>query len=831
MNTFKVILGIILTFAVLVYLLYIPRPVKALTISDFVWSTPSNGPSLSNLSSMIYNNFLFTFGGSVADDYSTIGRLNIISDGLTSDWSSINDLPSSSYWHSTLLNSNKVYVLGGTNFPPVNSTNEVKYSTVNSGNLSSWTVLNSLPKRLSKGKSVIVNNRIYFVGGATWTGGGNPTISDSVYYADINGDGTIGTWQTATSLPTPLSGHGLIEANGKLLTIGGSTDSGETAINKVYTAVVNADGTLGSWSEGPTMPGAVRDGAVIKVGNYVISVGGYGGGYSNKVYFAKINSNGNLNPWETSGNNFPIAHCCGAIATLNDYLYLLGGYNATNGINSTKVYVSKLQTASLTPTIIIPGMGGSWNYEAIVHNTAVADTSWTLTPSITVYEGLITTLKNSGYSEGTNLWVYYYDWRKNISDTAANLASFINSKGLSSVNLIGHSQGGLVARKYAQDNSSKINKLITIASPHTGALPVFKIWEGADFSDFPSWQNILLKLYLRINRKSNDNDVKTIQTNFPSLQNILPTFEYFNSGFGTKSNFLGTLTNSNLYTLTGTDLSTPKTYTITPRGAFDKLMGRWSNGKPIGTSTASGDGTVLLTSGQVAGEIENTSESGQDHQAIVSNSVTLAKIQSILGISGTISTSTQDSLANALIITTASPVNFTVTTPSNSTLLPTDNLLVVNNPVDGNYTVNITPNGSGGAYTVYFGKIKGSDWAWEEAASTITSGTKTHVFGVFLSQVGLGSNPLTNALNHNNNALTAVSTNAILKQDVLRIKSYINDLNTAAANLVAGFDLRAGRLFSAIDTLIAKAKNTTVTQSMRLIKSDIEQLRGDRFGN
>jgi triacylglycerol esterase/lipase EstA (alpha/beta hydrolase family) len=429
------------------------------------------------------------------------------------------------------------------------------------------------------------------------------------------------------------------------------------------------------------------------------------------------------------------------------------------------------------------------------------------------------------------LWVYYYDWRKSISDTASNLASFISSKNLTSVNLIGHSQGGLVARKYAQNNPAKINKLVTIASPHAGALPAFKIWEGADFSDLPTWQNLLVKLYLRINRKSYANDVVTIQSKFPNMQNILPTFEYFNIGIGTKSNFLNTLTSNSLYTISGTNLDTPKTYTISARGTFDKLVGKWVNGKPTGVTNAVGDGTVLLTSGQVTGSLENSAQDNQDHQAIVSNSVTLAKIQSILGISGTVSTSTQSSLANALIITAASPVNFTVTTPANATLTPTNDLLIVNNPSDGNYTVNITPNGPGGAYTVYFGKIKGSDSAWEEVSDNITSGTKTHIFGVQMAQASLGSNPHSNALLHTNDALTAVGSNAILKQDVLRIKSYVNDLNTSAANVVAGFDLRAGRLFSAIDTLTNKAKNTSVTESLRLLKSNVEQLRGDRFGN
>ena len=813
------------------------------------WQTSSSLPyPLANYPSFVYLDRIYAINGSAqtgASKQSVISSV-INSDGSLVSWNNINaDTPDALILHASVIKENKIYVLGG-KVEPSGIGNSVNYVWVgnlnNDGSISSWTTLNPLHKKLSKGKAVIVNNRIYFVGGATWTNGGNPVPSDSVYFASINADGTIGNWQTstATGLPT-LLGHGLIEANGKITTIGGSTNSNETPINKTYSATVNADGTLGNWSEGSNLlPTTLRDGAAVKIGAYAIYVGGYSGQFSNKVYYSAIDNSGNLGAWTQSGNNLPIGHCCGSLAVWYNRLYLSGGHDGSNYINS--VYTASTTAVSppptptptptpLTPLVVLPGMGGSWNYEAIVHNTAVADTSWTLTPLITVYDGLITTLKNSGYTEGTNLWIYYYDWRKSISDTATNLASFITSKNLTSVNLIGHSQGGLIARKYAQDNSSKINKLVTIASPHSGALPAFKIWEGADFSDLPAWQNLLIKLYLRINRKSYNNDVATIQAKFPNLQNILPTFEYFNSGSGTKSNFLGNLNFNSLYTISGTNLNTPKIYNISSRGTFDKLAGKWANGKPTGVTNASGDGTVLLTSGQVTNALENSSQSGQDHQVIVSNSTTLAKIQSILGISGTVSTSTQASLANALIITAASPVNFTVTTPANATLTPTENLLIVNNPSDGNYTVNITPNGAGGAYTVYFGKIKGVDWAWEEASDNITSGIKTHVFGVQMAQAGLGSTPLTNALSHTNDALTAVGSNTILKQDVLRIKSYVNDLNTSAAQKISGFDLRAGILFSTIDTLTNKAKNTSVTESLRLLKSDVEQLRGDRFGN
>jgi len=821
------LLSYILLFSVYFFL---PNKTHAVDVIDPWSATASLTQPTANHQSVTNNEYLVILAGSTLDDFSTIEKLN--TSVTPQSWlNGSTNVPSTMYWHASSKKSNYTYTLGGTQYPPQTSKDFVYVGEINSsGDLQNWRTLSSLPTRLSKGAAAVVGDYIYFSGGYTDNENAG-SASKKVYYALINADGSLGSWNTATDLPGVLWAHGMVAYGSNLYVIGGWNSSGIT--NQVWRATANSNGTLSAWTAMPNLPVSDRSMGVTIVDNYIFVVGGYNGNYLNSVYYTSLSSDGSMATWSTSSNSLPVNHCCGSLAAVGGYLYLTGGYISGPGYTQN-VYKTKLNVGvptPLTPVVVLPGMGASWNYEAIVHNTAVADTSWTLTPSITVYDGLITTLKNSGYVEGTNLWVYYYDWRKNISDTAASLASFITSKNLTSVNLIGHSQGGLIARAYAQSNPSKINKLVTIASPHAGALPAFKIWEGADFSDLPAWQNLLVKLYLRINRKSYANDVTTIQSKFPNLQNVLPTFEYFNTGTGAKSNFLNTLTANSLYTISGTNLNTPKTYNITPRGTFDKLVGKWVNGKPTGVTNALGDGTVLLTSGQVTGALENSSQDNQDHQAIVSNSVTLAKIQSTFGISGIVSTSTQSSLANALIITTASPVNFTVTTPANTTLTPSDNLLIVNNPGDGNYTVNITPNGAGGAYTVYFGKTKGNDIAWEETSSSITSGTKTHTFGVQMAQASLGSNPHSNALSHTNAALTAVGTNAILKQDVLRIRSYVNDLNTTAANVVTGFDLRARRLFSAVDTLTNKAKNTSVTESLRLLKSDIEQLRGDRFGN
>ncbi len=829
MERFRLVSGFVLVILTQ-FLLFVPSISASLEPID-PWSVDvSLTQQTANHQTLGIDNYLINFGGATSDDFSLIEKLNTTLILPSRSWTNeLISLPQNSYWHSMANKSNRVYLLGGTQYPPQTSKNFSIWGDVDSnGDIFSWTPATPLPQRLSKGASAIVGNYIYFSGG--WTDSENAAnASKKVYYALINADGSLGTWNTTTDLPDVLWDHGLMTYGNYIYVIGGWNSSGIT--NQVWRATANSDGTLSTWTAMPNLPVSVRSAGITMVDNYIFVVGGYNGNFLKNVYYTTLSSDGGMTSWQTSANSLPVNHCCGSLAVAGGYLYLTGGY--TNGYED-RVWKAKLNVGvptTLTPTIIIPGMGASWNYEALVHNAAVADTSWTLTPFVTVYDGLITTLKNSGYVENTNLWIYYYDWRKNISNTASNLSGFITSKNLTSVNLIGHSQGGLVARAYVQNNPTKINKLITIASPHTGVLPVYKIWEGADFSDLPAWQDLLIKLFLRINRKSYENDVSTIQSKFPNLQNILPTFEYFSPGTGLKSNYLGMLSTTLLHTISGTDINTPRYYTVTARNSFDKLVGKWVDGKPTSTQNASGDGTVLLTSSQISGEIENLSESGQDHQIIVSNAATLAKIQNILGISGSISTSSQADLGNVIMVTTASPVNFSVKKPDNSIVSSTDNLVVIANPADGNYQVLVTPVGAGGAYTIYFGKLKTNDSAWEEIGGNITSGTNTHTFGLSQSQTSLGSTPINNALAHVNDAYVLVGSNVILKQDVLRIKSYVNDLNSAAANTQPGFDTRASRLFSAINALTAKAKNNSLTQTLRLLKADIEQLRGDRFGN
>jgi pimeloyl-ACP methyl ester carboxylesterase len=69
------------------------------------------------------------------------------------------------------------------------------------------------------------------------------------------------------------------------------------------------------------------------------------------------------------------------------------------------------------------------------------------------------------------VYFFSYDWRLDNAESAITLKTFLDSLSAEKVDLVCHSQGGLIASKYYADNktSHKINKVITAGTPYEGA--------------------------------------------------------------------------------------------------------------------------------------------------------------------------------------------------------------------------------------------------------------------------------------------------------------------------------------------------------------------------
>ncbi|MDP2090823.1 MAG: hypothetical protein Q8K30_04465 [Candidatus Gracilibacteria bacterium] len=188
------------------------------------------------------------------------------------------------------------------------------------------------------------------------------------------------------------------------------------------------------------------------------------------------------------------------------------------------------------PTIFIPGILASWYSEEGYEETKIK--KWTPDPVTHAYDTLFKVFQDNGYTlrdvyykdEFTtyieknpkkSLYLFGYDWKKDNKVTAKILSKLVlqirekyeqdNGCDIGTVNIIGHSMGGLVARTMLEDmcvseksleyyhnrerlekgemkdfisspcrNYTRVNKFITIATPHRGSPSSLAIWEKGD---------------------------------------------------------------------------------------------------------------------------------------------------------------------------------------------------------------------------------------------------------------------------------------------------------------------------------------------------------------
>jgi pimeloyl-ACP methyl ester carboxylesterase len=146
-----------------------------------------------------------------------------------------------------------------------------------------------------------------------------------------------------------------------------------------------------------------------------------------------------------------------------------------------------------------------------------------------VFTGLINILKANGYVEGIDLFVFPYDWRMKVSDTSLlldqKIIDVLDQTGSTKVNIIAHSMGGLVAKKYVADSGSeKINNLIFVGTPHFGAPKAFK---ALMYGDNMGFQKIGLDIL-------NPQRMKVISQNMPAAYDLIPSREYIDGVGGVR---------------------------------------------------------------------------------------------------------------------------------------------------------------------------------------------------------------------------------------------------------------------------------------------------------
>lgn len=326
-----------------------------LTAAGQSWVQTTSLPDGYQEHALVYaSGFLYQTGGASAT-YAELNGTNVFysqvfSNGAIGVWKKTTPMPEAVLDHTSVAANGFLYVLGGTHYTPAKGdflTNTVYYAQINSdGSLSSWQVANPLPYSVSYHSTSAWNSRIYVVGGSTDTG-----LKNNVYSATILSDGSLSTWVAQTSVPVTggIFAHASV-ANGFLYILGGAIIGGSQIVNTVYYSKINADGTLAGWSQTTLLPQGVISFATVASSGRIFTMGGWNGTTPvNNFYSAQVAGDGTVVTW-SANTPMPQSLAYHAAAVRDSFIFVSGGENPVQ--STASVYSMALPAPPVMPTLV-----------------------------------------------------------------------------------------------------------------------------------------------------------------------------------------------------------------------------------------------------------------------------------------------------------------------------------------------------------------------------------------------------------------------------------------------------------------------------------------------
>lgn len=403
----------------------------------------------------------------------------------------------------------------------------------------------------------------------------------------------------------------------------------------------------------------------------------------------------------------------------------------------------------LYPIIILPGLGASWN-KCVLTGCEAPQGEWGVPSFARHYDGLEDTIVNAGYTKGKNVFVFAYDWRKPLDQIADSLKTYVETvvepqnPGLP-INFVGHSLGGLVARSYSQKyGNEKVNKIVSVGSPHNGAIQSYLAWAGGEIHEDQPWMQIAFQLLLQANKTGFQTDADVFRDKILSIRDILPTFDYLQNNttpFSTiplssmrQENSNPYLTDLNLAinsdfldiftAIYGEKGNTPNIYRVSKPSWLEKTLNLWQDGKPVSTQYSSGDLAVLSSSGKIeSGNSEIVTNA--NHTELVTTERGIQKIMDVLGLSpSSIVTYPDFDFSRGLLFFSPMSTQLEINGPSGNFSDDNSGIITIPSPLQGEYLVKLTGS-QNNPYSFFYGQKNLDSVLWNNFQGTLTSGQTT----------------------------------------------------------------------------------------------------------
>lgn len=352
------------------------------------WQVTTGLPAIRvNPCAVEWNGTMYVTGGTDGlSGTNTVYRGDVNGDGTIPAWATYT-MDCYKENHASIAWNDRLYVLGGNN-DWGSTTSSVYFASINGdGTLGTWSSTTDLPGNRYGLSAAVYNGYIYASGGTSFI-----SPLDSLYIGQINADGTISSWSSST-IPAPLADHSTIAYNGWFYLIGGVDDM-LTVYDTIYKAPINPDGSLGGWTLESNMPQGRLNHDSAMFNNQMYIIGGDDGDSTfSTVYNATINPDGTLGQWSTTT---PLPAPRKGLATLayNWNLYAIGGSDNADTITNT-VYFSALPQPPPTVTVTYPTGPG------IIEGGTI-DITWDATDTPTPNENILIDIYYS--DNGGDIW-------------------------------------------------------------------------------------------------------------------------------------------------------------------------------------------------------------------------------------------------------------------------------------------------------------------------------------------------------------------------------------------------------------------------------------------
>ncbi|MDE2019282.1 MAG: prepilin-type N-terminal cleavage/methylation domain-containing protein [Patescibacteria group bacterium] len=318
------------------------------------WNQQQSLPQPDSGSTVVYGNYIYIVGGYGNGPYNSVYYAHINADGTLGNWTPAASLPATVYVQGAAAYGGYLYSMGGYNSNTWHAyTSTVNFAEINNdGSLGSWTATLPLPTTVTNNAGVAANGYVYSIGGV----GAYSIPLNQIFYAKIKTDGTLGNWNTTSS---PLTGYGsAVIAGSYLYIVGGYGGLGATS--SVWFARMNADGSIGAWTQTASLPSSAFDQALAANQGYLYSMGGFNNwSITQEVDYAKINNDGTLGDWVV-GKPLPRQNYIASGASYNGYILFVGGRDQNFNYQST-VYSAALVNFLSPSTLTITPQGSISN--------------------------------------------------------------------------------------------------------------------------------------------------------------------------------------------------------------------------------------------------------------------------------------------------------------------------------------------------------------------------------------------------------------------------------------------------------------------------------------